>query len=346
MEKSNSRNNAIDAVRGLAIILVIIGHVIEVNVTGFYESTVFNIIWSLQMPLFMLISGYVTRYSAHINNKKGYFNYLLKRSLTYLLPWVIWTIFVKGLLLGSTNFWAYIKYITFSMDAGYWFLFSLWTISMIFGTATYIANKFTNKNNLRIVITILVSIIFSVFLLIIGLKVGINFLGIKLTLYYLPFFYLGYLYANIENVYSERAWFKAARQAVILPSIVVYAIIILNINLYSMEDNISNILIRMTASVLGCTIVFYTVSVSRFLASQNERVGKALLLAGQYSLELYVVHELLISIMDVIPKPEFLSVDGFILCTVNFILMLLFLIIIIYCISANKWSRLILFGKK
>ena len=342
MTKS-SRNEVLDAVRGIAIILVMVGHVSDVNVTHFFDSTIANVIWSLQIPLFMLISGYVTKYSQPIDDNKSYFQYLIKRTTAYLLPWVIWTIFVKGILLGTTDLISYIKYIVFTMDAGYWFLFSLWTICLVFGTSTLIATKMSEKKLFRIVITVLTSIILAAFLLIVGIKVGISFLGIKLTLYYLPFFYLGYLFVNIEKEYTGRKWFEITKKAVVLPSIIIYSLIILNFNLYYADDAF-NIILRFVASVLGCMIVFY--AMANIAANISTKVKRLLMFSGQWSLELYVVHALLISIIDVVPKPEFLSVNGFILCLINFALMLLFSIIIISVISSNKWSRYYVFGKK
>lgn len=343
MEKSCLRNETIDAVRGIAIILVMTGHIMKVNVAGFSESPIFNVIWSLQIPLFMIISGYVTKYAKPIGNRGEYYYYLGKRSLSYILPWVVWTIFVKVFLLGSADL-LYITRIIFSMDSGYWFIFSLWTICIIFGTATYFTHKITQNKLLCNVITILFSIVLSLGLLVVGMEAGMNFLGIKLTLYYLPFFYLGYLYTIIEKEFYEKSWFKDAKHAAILLAIVIYVFIILRINLYSAEDTLTNIIIRITASISGCAVVFYTIS--QVFMHLNENIRKLIITAGRYSLELYIVHLLFTSIIDVTPMPEFLSVDGFVLCSINYILLILFSTITISIISANKWSNLFCFGKK
>ena len=60
------RNISVDIIRGFAMMLVVLGHTISVMTTNFEDSFIFQFIWTLQMPLFILISGYVTRYSKPI----------------------------------------------------------------------------------------------------------------------------------------------------------------------------------------------------------------------------------------------------------------------------------------
>lgn len=64
------RSVLIDALRGVAIILVIIGHCISngsgsgyFSNQGYYENIAFKFIYSFHMPLFMIISGYLFKYS-------------------------------------------------------------------------------------------------------------------------------------------------------------------------------------------------------------------------------------------------------------------------------------------
>jgi fucose 4-O-acetylase-like acetyltransferase len=344
MNTKQSRNEIIDAVRGIAIILVMTGHVIGANVNSFYESTLFNIIWSLQIPLFMIISGYVTQYTKPINSLKNYMEYIGKRSLAYLLPWVVWTFLIRGILLGKTDIFSYIKYITYSMDSGYWFLFTLWTICIIFGSSNFISNKFSKSDKTLYFFTIILSIIFSFFIFLIGIFKGFNFLGIKFTLYYIPFFYSGYLYTYLQKKMSCKAWYLKFVQFIILPITIFYCFIISKINLYYISDTLINIIIRFIVSIFGCIIIFYVAT--KIFKSISIKVNKIFIFAGKYSLELYLVHSLLTSIIKVEPLPEFLSINGIITIIVNYILMILFSLIIIIVLSSNKWNRLIFFGKK
>lgn len=65
------RNQFVDIMRGIAMLLVVLGHTMTGCTVDSQKSFVFNIVWSLQMPLFILISGYVTKYSRSICDGKG-----------------------------------------------------------------------------------------------------------------------------------------------------------------------------------------------------------------------------------------------------------------------------------
>ena len=71
------RNALVDVIRGLAILIVILGHTISYNnIEGYENSIIFKVIWSLQMPLFMVISGYITKYSRSPNSSKSLIMYI------------------------------------------------------------------------------------------------------------------------------------------------------------------------------------------------------------------------------------------------------------------------------
>ncbi|MCD7771860.1 MAG: acyltransferase family protein [Oscillospiraceae bacterium] len=57
------RNKNVDILRGIAMLMVILGHTMTGYTENSQDTLLFNIIWTLQMPLFILISGYVTKYS-------------------------------------------------------------------------------------------------------------------------------------------------------------------------------------------------------------------------------------------------------------------------------------------
>lgn len=58
-----NRIEHIDILRGFAIFLVVLGHVLEKS--GQADSTLFYLIYSFHMPLFICISAYVSAYVYH-----------------------------------------------------------------------------------------------------------------------------------------------------------------------------------------------------------------------------------------------------------------------------------------
>lgn len=112
----SKRINYIDYMRGIAIILVVMGHLIQFN--GFPTSNpVFEFIYSFHMPLFFAISGYITQRVTSIETIYEYFTYLKKKFLSIILPLITWSLFIilayYGIFnlicnkLKSTNFLRY-----------------------------------------------------------------------------------------------------------------------------------------------------------------------------------------------------------------------------------------------
>ena len=55
---SKKRDRRLDCIKGIAISLVVIGHILQFCYSDYSSLFVFNIIWTLQIPLFMVVSGY------------------------------------------------------------------------------------------------------------------------------------------------------------------------------------------------------------------------------------------------------------------------------------------------
>lgn len=77
----------IDYAKGLAILLVVIGHLLQYNLVGTSSKDLFDMIYSFHMPLFMFLSGYVAslsidKYMSH----KGEF--IQKKAASLLVPFM------------------------------------------------------------------------------------------------------------------------------------------------------------------------------------------------------------------------------------------------------------------
>lgn len=140
VKKQTERNVAVDVLRGIAILMVVLGHTMSGCTLNSENTFLFRVIWSLQMPLFMLISGYVTKYSKPIVSGKALLRLLKKRSLSYLIPWIGMDGRGARFSLGESSYLD-IPWLLWHMDSGYWFLFSLWTITVIFAASQWVASK-------------------------------------------------------------------------------------------------------------------------------------------------------------------------------------------------------------
>lgn len=79
------RNPFIDSLKGVAIILVVLGHVISLY-SNEATNPVFRFCYSFHMALFFVISGYLS------GGRKDFgTGWLKKRACKLLIPWVLWT---------------------------------------------------------------------------------------------------------------------------------------------------------------------------------------------------------------------------------------------------------------
>ena len=84
INRKRERDTALDGVKGIAIIIVMIGHCIVLNGLNEDDPYIYDAIKSVQMPLFMFVSGIVAaRGSLGINKLKS-------RAFSYMVPFFSW----------------------------------------------------------------------------------------------------------------------------------------------------------------------------------------------------------------------------------------------------------------
>lgn len=345
------RNSFVDVIRGVAMLLVVLGHTMTGCTIGSHDSLLYNVIWSLQMPLFILVSGYVTRYSRGCYNRQSFLRFVWRRSWAYLLPLIVWTFAVRGFICGQS---CYLnpKWVVFNMDSGYWFLFTIWTISMYFGIAEYIAKRLAHSNHREVILTSIIFIIEGGALLVIGKFMGWNFLCIKLTLYYMSFYWLGYIYGKYRDVLVTYKHGETIKLVAIAVCFVIWLYFISNIYLFNLPDNGISVIIRVICSLTGC------IAVCGLCKSLYEEVQKSdkhhiinggggyFLWAGVHSLEIYLGQYLVLNILKMQELPMFMSIQGLSLTAANFLLTMALLHVIILLTNQNKYLRFVLYGKR
>lgn len=338
--KTENRNQFVDIMRGIAMLLVVLGHTMTGCTVDSQKSFIFNIIWSLQMPLFILISGYVTKYSRPISNSKGLWKYVKRRTVAYMLPWAVWSFLVRGIIFGEDDF-LNVKHLLWNMDSGYWFLATIWTISMIFGIASFIAERLSKENLLKRQIVFLGFYLVGMILLVgIGAILGFSFFAIKLTLYYMPFYYAGFLYGQFDDRMKESEIGKKIIDSVIAICFVVWLFIILRFSLYEMSDGGFAIILRAATSLAGCIAVC---GLCKGIFSS--KMG-GLAWVGEHSLEVYLTHYLLLSLIKLDEAPILYSPVGLSLVLVNYVITVALTVMAIVMMNQNAVRRFVLFGKK
>lgn len=96
--KAPSRDISLDIMKGIAIVLVVIGHVITaVRPADYKYDPVFRFCYSFHMPLFIFISGWLTGCKSDDKIRKR--SWILNRFYRLMIPYMIWTA-VKGVISG------------------------------------------------------------------------------------------------------------------------------------------------------------------------------------------------------------------------------------------------------
>jgi len=128
-----SRDHGLDAIKALATLLVIVGHVIQYTNADFDNSIFFRVIYSFHMPLFMFISGYLIPREVSAG-------FLASKFKQLVVPFILW----GALLIFLNNFSAIkaggvdvlfdrIRQVVMHPDnGGLWFLWVLFLNFLVF----------------------------------------------------------------------------------------------------------------------------------------------------------------------------------------------------------------------
>ncbi len=341
--ETKQRNNLVDIIRGIAILMVILGHTISNNnITEYENSIIYKIIWTLQMPLFMIISGYITKYSKKIDNIRSLRCYIAKRTFSYILPWMVWTFIIRNILISGRNITELPElciYIINHMDSGYWFLFCIWHLCIVWGIANYISVKIASKARIAwtVIMSLLIGGISFIALIVVG---GVNFLAVKYSIYYLPFYLLGYVSGHIDYNKINRNFYNAA----VLIALIIFAISVCRYNIYFSADTISDICIRYISSLSGCVVVIYITS--EFFKGTHSKLNRFLATVGRESIGLYLTHYIYLSIIKNNAAVSLYSMEGCISIMLNYVITIMFTLITVYLIKHIKYADMILFGRK
>ena len=272
------RDNRIDSIKGFLIILVILGHIIGTCGSGVVCEDVWQIIYLFHMPLFILISGYLT--SIKKDNKS--FWQSLKRIVT---PLIIFQILFVGIAVVIFRNKFSLSY----LYTPYWILWYL--LSLVFWR---IMIQFTPK----ILLTkpyhyITIATFVAIFC---GLMPYGRVLSIQRTFSFFPFFLLGYYMK--QGVFKTKLWSQYISYGIIVIAI---ALIIIGLPTFLNYEN-SRLMLRgadhYTISQVPYKIYYmflsFIVSISYFNLVPKIKLLSTL---GNDSMFYYLYHGLIIKFL-------------------------------------------------
>lgn len=274
-ENMSKRLEYIDALRGLAILLVVFMHVPQYgfgqSVGGYYMEMA----TLLAVPLFFFISGLFVP----LEITPPSIIKIKKRVHSILLP----TIVIGGLY-AMLNHVSFMDMLQDKFKAGYWFTITLFEFFVIVDMIRLMVCK-----NQKLFKVLLIGACFVCYGLsmptvqrIYGDVVIAPILGVAQWKYFL-FFVLGmFVKHNAEMIYSDKGGV-----AIVIAFLIVYAAnAIGDFQLNGLLYNI-NLLLKEISIVLLAYYVFYTY---RSKLSSHTRVGRWLSKIGTCTLEIYLIH--------------------------------------------------------
>lgn len=138
---TNKKNSTIDIVKGIAIILVVFGHLLQYSIkpsgADFFENLVFKIIYSFHMPLFIFVSGYLLAFSLKRRNIYDTFKSRIRSLIVPYVAWVLIDIIVYLLkIIIENQQLSIIELIKLPIrmliiSPNIWFLFTLFALSCV-----------------------------------------------------------------------------------------------------------------------------------------------------------------------------------------------------------------------
>lgn len=332
------RNEAIDAVKGFAILLVMIGHVLVHN--NMEDPYLYNLIKVIQMPLFICISGYINGCGRKISNGKELYTKLLKRSISYLLPFFTWII-----LLHLNDIPIAVIRTLNQLERGLWFLMTLFVLMVMTSLAEFVKYQFYEKSRFKSEVLFLVAFAGLTCLLLLQYISGSAFLSPSLTVYYLPFYFAGYYIAEhkefIQEFIHKCKVEKALPNVLFVLSGIAFFGSVIGIRFNTISNRTVLVMQIMTA-FFGCYFFMYLFSVIR-----ENKVKHLFSFLGQYTLEIYVLHFHFADILNFSHTSyDLYSLKGSLYAVISFVVMSAITAALIVVIKKIPVLDLLLFGKR
>ena len=277
----------IDALRGLAIIIVVFGHVETYGFFNFQGITVIeNFFQAIQMPLFFFISGFVAYKALPVTSLNKLSELLKRKALQLLVP-----AFVVGLI------YTYIKsgsdFTIFISDAakkGYWFTISLFEMMFVYYVISYVANR-NGKDGLWCLLA--VSLI--CFMLKLPFKshpllnqIG-NYSSLHFTFSHFQFLALGLLARKYSDNFEGSYDSQPVRTAAVIAFFIFFG---LQLYLYK-DGNLSGLVGKVIETLAEVAIAYPTVYLLFFLFSRyynSSFMNGTLEYVGKRTWDIYLLH--------------------------------------------------------
>lgn len=307
------KNNTIQLMRGLAIIVVLMHHSIsQISMRGTLLDVLDSILICFHMPTFFVISGYLYERSL-ATGKKSFLAFLSGKTKRLIIPYLFWTVILwGGVQIGNVVNGSFMKEIGFPpMGIGslivniltyevyyvelLWFLYVLFLLFIF----NYLIGRI-GRNKL-----------FICFCIVIGIStIYVNYPNIiNRFLLWMVFFAVGRVVAVDEGM---KQIIENGRKNVVINLIAFIVLVVIRIFLErsNLEINIYVLrgikqLVKYAIGFLGVWLVYIAA-----LAIEKTRFMSLLKTIGDYSYDIYLMHNPYVVALTAIVCSRFLKLPG------------------------------------
>jgi fucose 4-O-acetylase-like acetyltransferase len=323
------RDQQIDALKGFAIILVVLGHIVAFSNPGnFQDNLLFNIIYSFHLPLFFFVSGYLVfgRFGPNPLAWTG------RKFCQLIIPYLIFTIiyFIGLFGVSASNFtvsnilntiWSYTAY------SSAWFLPVLFESFVLLAIFIFL-QRFLSK---YIFVVYFIAICFVIPLTKLD---SIN--GIHQIVGCTTFVFIGYLVSQYKEYIFNRL------KVIEISGIILF--IVLSFLKYAKILPVVN-------NNLFYTVYYYILALGGIILSWSiihmitrYKISKGLIFCGIFTMEIYITHLIILNYFTFRHWPLWLGSGFFQVLTGTFSLLVLSLIASLI-LSYNRIIGIVLFGR-
>ncbi|WP_456798968.1 nodulation factor fucose acetyltransferase NolL [Bradyrhizobium sp. USDA 4473] len=297
----NDRDLALDFAKGVLIVLVIVGHLIQYILyrdEGFWDSPCFKWIYMFHMPLFMAISGYL---SCGALSRKSLTQAVGDRAMQLLLPMLFWCALLEiaklALLPPAPDLKSEILLFLNDAAGAYWFIWAAFVCFLLVKILSIFDRCTPWILFVSVVPVVLAPLTFSIF---------------PLIKYTYPFFCLGFSVAR-----SRDWWMSITRsyKVLLILSLSIVALVCFlawrkdtyvynNLALVQDVQSAKNVLLMFFGSAAASAIMIELFLQCWRLGRSNRVVRFIAMEMGQSTLVLYLIQGTIFRLMDLMQYVE------------------------------------------
>lgn len=277
----NKRIEYIDALRGLAMYLVVYLHIKSWGGYSAYSNLVGEIFVTFYLPLFFFISGYLL-YKHKIYTTKETMKVLSKKVLNFLIPMIVFS------LLYSISR----EYFVSIYRPIYWFMLVLLEMYAIY----YLLRLIIKNEKIFLCILVIISII-GVGLITFKIGYGNKYYELfclENLLKYFQFFSIGIVAKCYNNIY-ENVLKNSAINAIAIIAFVVAITLVRSYNAMECSPIIGGLMRGIVSRYAGLFIIVSLFYRYRDMFARNGLISRAMQLIGKRTIDIYMIHYFLLN---------------------------------------------------